>query len=81
MIPFMIPFTNTDTIHRHMARTIGAEKKLIEGGSKIATEAISNIRTVASLRGFQSLTIIYYIYPDTVSPPLHNLEQILNQII
>lgn len=35
-----------------MAQAVGMEKALIEGGSKIASEAIGNIRTVASLREF-----------------------------
>lgn len=41
-----------------MAETIGVEKKLIEDGSKIATEAIANIRTVASLCEF----IYFYLF-------------------
>lgn len=39
-------------ISRHMAKTSTTEKKVIEDGAKIATEATANIRTVASLREF-----------------------------
>lgn len=36
-------------IFRHTSKTIIIEKQSIENGIKIATEAITNIRTVASL--------------------------------
>lgn len=35
-----------------MAKSAATEKRAIEQGTKIATEAISNIRTVASLSKF-----------------------------
>lgn len=42
-------FIGLNSYFRHMSKTAIAEKQATEVGTKIASEAVSNIRTVASL--------------------------------
>lgn len=49
--PFLICIIQSLLI-RHMAKTAATEKEALEEGIRIATEATSNIQTVASLSGY-----------------------------
>lgn len=52
-------------LYRYMANTAAMETAGIEEVTKVATEAISNIRTVASLRKY-IMQYIYYVFTNLV---------------
>lgn len=45
-------YTNLRILNRHLAKSAISEKEAIAIGTKIASESITNIRTVASLRKY-----------------------------